>query len=277
MQGQLATCFKAIQCVEPTKTCVLSQTTCLNLNGIDILPLETRKSLSECKVESLLCMLRMRTELGMAECEKMYHDCSQNIGVFINGNLIVNYAKDIPLNEKENPITKTSNTPGTTDLQEGKTNLDVTKNYATTPIPNNKVDLVVRNILENITQNLYNELGTDVDIEIISGNDDSNRDKIVLDDNTLSIFLVGILREDAKVNKEDSLINEPIFFLLKGNKTSKEKIIIDNGKTSNIGEEIINIIRDTFNATKMDLSTESYQNNVFRMDLPIWYINFIEA
>ena len=73
----------------------------------------------------------------------------------------------------------------------------------------------------------------------------------------------GILREDAKVNKEDSLINEPIFFLLKGNKTSKEKIIIDNGKTSNIGEEIINIIRNTFNATKMDLSTESYQNNAF--------------
>ena len=77
--------------------------------------------------------------------------------------------------------------------------------------------------MENITQNLYNELGTDVDIEIISGNDDSNRDKIVLDDNTLSIFLDGILREDAKVNKEDSLINEPIFFLLKRNKTSKEK------------------------------------------------------
>ena len=76
-------------------------------------------------------------------------------------------------------------------------------------------------------------------------------------------FLDGILREDAKVNKEDSLINEPIFFLLKGNKTSKEKIIIDNGKTSNIGEEIINIIRNTFNATKMDLSTESYQNNAF--------------
>jgi hypothetical protein len=146
VQQKLATCFLAIQCLVP-ESCAISQETCLELNQLDSLPFDTRTGLAECKVESLLCTLKVRTKDDMGECNLMYRECAEKIGVTVKNNMIIGY------NLEEKITNKT------------KENIE--------HLSKNELERVVNNILLNITQNISNQLGHTAEIEVISINNDS--------------------------------------------------------------------------------------------------------
>ena len=247
---KLGLCQRAIQCTEPVP-CMFAQSRCLQLSGIDILPMKTRQELAGCKIESLKCLLQVKTLTAQDQCIKEFRSCGTMLGVDIYESSIVNFI------DHENRV-------------HGKEKLE----EENVTIYNNSSPVLLEEILQNIRSNLNKELGDQYDIKLISLKDENFPKK---NDSTLQL----VLKHDEKspdATKTISTNTKPasikgVLNHLDAKQNDHDDIHVTNEISS---DDIVNVVKAKLNTTNNEsLSIVLGQNSSksFTMELPTFGIS----
>ena len=161
-KSQLEQCTKAKDCFDPVP-CMFAHSRCLQLSNIDILSPETRKDMTVCKIESLKCLLEVKTMMEQDQCIKDFKRCTSMLGVDIYGGSIVNF-----VHHEEDP--------GNQKIEDQ--NESGEKNVTTVEI--------IEEIMQTLKDTLDEELGNDFNVQLVTANNESTDDldtvKLNMDD-----------------------------------------------------------------------------------------------
>ena len=161
-KSQLEQCTKAKDCFDPVP-CMFAHSRCLQLSNIDILSPKTRKDMTVCKIESLKCLLEVKTMMEQDQCIKDFKRCTSMLGVDIYGGSIVNF-----VHHEEDP--------GNQKIEDQ--NESGEKNVTTVEI--------IEEIMQTLKDTLDEELGNDFNVQLVTANNESTDDldtvKLNMDD-----------------------------------------------------------------------------------------------
>jgi hypothetical protein len=247
---KLELCQKALQCIEPVP-CMFAQSRCLQLSGIDILPMKTRQEIAGCKIESLKCLLEVKTMIAQDRCLKGFTTCGALLGVDIYESSIVNFI--------HHEIS-----------DHGKENAEEQHISSNSTLPPN----LLEEILQNIRKNLNNELGNVFDIDVVTFQNNSSDSSNLKDNSTLELLVDESTDEENAISNGD--IDPSQSVNLPKQKKNSNKIFIDSGNNKISSDDIVTIVKTKLNETnttplKIVLGHNSSDN--FHMDLPIFGIS----